>query len=241
MSGSGSFLAGEFAIWYVVFLFSLTAHEGAHALAAHLGGDDTAYRSGQVTLNPIPHLKREPFGTLLVPLLSFLAAGWMMGWASTPFDPRWGRRHPGRQALMSLAGPAANFLIALVAFTALRLLLAGGLFEAPEKVNFSHLVSPAAGTPSSSLLVPLALLLSVALNLNVLLGLFNLLPLPPLDGAGVAEGLFPDRFGALLGLLRSNPMFSILSLLVAWKFFGLIASPAVRVVLRLVHPAVSYV
>lgn len=66
-------------IWYIVFLFSTTCHEGAHALAAKIGGDPTAFHGGQVTLNPLPHIKREPFGTVVVPILSYLLAHWMIG------------------------------------------------------------------------------------------------------------------------------------------------------------------
>ena len=231
----------DLAIWYVVFLFSLTAHEGAHALIAHLGGDDTAYRGGQVTLNPLPHMAREPFGTLIVPLLTFVTAGWMMGWASTPFDPSWGRRFPRRQALMSLAGPAANFTVALVAFVLLRILLAQGVLQPPLQVDIigglGHIVEPASGNGSGPVAF-LGMFLSVALNLNVLLGLFNLLPIPPLDGAGILEGLFPESAGRLLNLLRSSPMISILSLLAAWKIFGWIARPALGGLLHLVHPSV---
>ncbi len=96
--------AGEFIVWFVVFLFTLTVHEACHGLVAWLGGDSTAYHGGQVTLNPWPHVRREPVGTLVVPLLTFFTSGWMMGWASTPFDPEWGRRHPKRLAAMSLIG-----------------------------------------------------------------------------------------------------------------------------------------
>jgi len=231
---------GEFAVWYVVFLFSLTLHEGAHALLAWWGGDDTAYRGGQVTLNPWPHMRREPFGAVLVPILSFFSVGWMMGWASTPYDPTWGRRHPRRQALMSLAGPAANLLFAFIAFLAMKIFLAGGLLTPPASANFSHLVAPPAGTPEGSFLYPLAMLLSVAVNLNVLLGLFNLMPLPPLDGAGVFQGLLPGPASQLYAYLRANSMLSILSLLAAWKLFGVIAGPAFSMVLRLAHPGVVY-
>ena len=72
-------------IWYVVFLFSTTCHEASHSLAAKLGGDLTAFHGGQVTLNPVPHVRREPFGMVLVPLLSFVLGGWMIGWASAPY------------------------------------------------------------------------------------------------------------------------------------------------------------
>ena len=71
-------------IWYVVFLFSTTCHEGAHALVAKLGGDPTAFYGGQVTLNPLPHIRREPLGTVVVPILSYLFSEWMIGWASAP-------------------------------------------------------------------------------------------------------------------------------------------------------------
>ena len=69
-------------LWYVVFLFSATCHEAAHAFAAWRLGDPTAYNSGQVTLNPLPHIQREPFGTVVVPILSYLWMGWAVGWAA---------------------------------------------------------------------------------------------------------------------------------------------------------------
>src|SRR5262245_8906890 len=164
---------GEFLVWFVVFLFTLTVHEACHGLVAWLGGDSTAYHGGQVSLNPWPHIRREPIGTLAVPLMTFVASGWMMGWASTPFDPEWGRRYPRRQAAMSAAGPAGNLIIAGVSFAILKALLASGIFVPPPHINFSRLVEPASGTPEGSVLYPLAFLLSVALNLNVLLFLFN--------------------------------------------------------------------
>src|SRR5678816_411467 len=109
----GSDKLAEFGIWYVVFLFTLTWHEAGHALVALLGGDDTAYRGGQVSLNPWPHVRREPMGTVLIPILTFAYSGWMMGWASAPYDPEWGRANPKRLAAMSIAGPAANLLLAM--------------------------------------------------------------------------------------------------------------------------------
>src|SRR5712692_900695 len=166
---------GRFGIWYVVFLFTLTLHEAGHALVAWLGGDNTAYRGGQVSLNPWPHLRREPFGTIIVPLLTFFGSGWMMGWASAPYDPYWGQRHPRRLAAMSAAGPAANLLLASLVFAILKLLLAFGLFVPPESAGFSRMVAPPPGTPEGSLAHAVAFCLSVALNLNVLLFLFNLI------------------------------------------------------------------
>ncbi len=229
----------EFAVWYAVFLFTLTFHEGAHALVALRGGDDTAERGGQVTLNPLPHIRREPFGTIVFPILTFFMSGWMMGWASTPYDRYWAARHPRRVAAMSLAGPVANLILASLAFVVLRVLLANGFFEAPHRISFGHMVAPTAAS-AGGLGAGLALLLSVALNLNVLLGLFNLIPLPPLDGAGIARGLFPGTFGALLDRLQGNPAMSIIGLLAAWRIFDFVAGPALQLVRAWLHPGLIY-
>src|SRR6267143_370216 len=231
---------GGFVVWFVVFLFTLSVHEACHGLVAWLGGDSTAYHGGQVSLNPWPHIRREPIGTLVIPLLTFFSSGWMMGWASTPFDPEWGRRHPGRLAAMSAAGPGGNLLIAIVSFVTLKALLASGVFVAPHRINFSHLVEPAAGTPEGSVLYPLAFLLSVALNLNVLLCLFNLLPLPPLDGSGIVQGLMPNTLGRFIEGLRRNPVMSLLGLMVAWQLTDVVYHPVFNAMLRLLHPGVAH-
>src|SRR5205085_8307741 len=95
-------------------------------------GDRTAYHGGQVTLDPIPHIRREPFGMVVLPLLSVLLAGWPIGFASAPFDPAWAMRHPRRAAWMALAGPVGNFILVLVAAILLRAGLAAGLFQPPD-------------------------------------------------------------------------------------------------------------
>ena len=231
---------GRFGLWYVVFLFTLTLHEAGHALVAWLGGDDTAYHGGQVSLNPLPHLRREPFGTILMPVLTFFSSGWMMGWASTPYDPAWGQRHPRRLAAMSAAGPAANLLLATIAFVALKILLAAGVFVPPEVLNFSRVVEPPPGTPPQSLAHAAAFLASIILNLNVLLFLFNLIPLPPLDGSGIVQGLLPNSAGPFLRNLSRNPMMSLIGLFAAWRLFDLIYPPAFAILLTLLHPGVSY-
>ncbi len=108
-------------ISYIVFLFSTTCHEAAHGLVAKLGGDSTAALAGQVTLNPVPHIRREPWGMVVIPILAFLFTRGMIGWASAPFDPLWEQRQPRRAALMALAGPAANFTLMFIAAAGLRI------------------------------------------------------------------------------------------------------------------------
>jgi Zn-dependent protease len=207
-----------FGIWYIVFLFSTVAHEAAHGLAAHIGGDPTAYEGGQVTLDPTGHIKRSPFGMVIIPILTFLQMGWMMGWASVPFDSEWGKRHPRRQAVMSLAGPAANFALAVIGIVAIKVLLAAGVFDLAYQPGFTQLVREA-GEPRPGLVNGLATALSVLVNLNVLLGFFNLMPIPPLDGAGVAEGLFPSSIGKLYEKMREIPVLQLVGILVAWNVF----------------------
>jgi len=223
------------AAWYVVFVFSTTFHEFAHAFVAYRGGDLTAYEGGQLSLDPLPHMRREPVGMVLVPLLSFVFAGWMIGWASVPFDPSWGRRNPLRQGVMSLAGPLANLLLALIAFAALKALLAAHVFTLPASLSFSQVVEAAGGGDGRSPLAAAAMLLSILLNLNVLLCLFNLIPVPPLDGAGVLEGFFNRSLGPLYDRLREIPMMGLLGLLIAWKLFDFVAPPAVSTTLRLLY------
>ncbi|HEY3175218.1 MAG TPA: site-2 protease family protein [Candidatus Polarisedimenticolia bacterium] len=230
----------EFGVWFIVFLFSSTLHEAGHALLARMGGDDTAYLGGQVSLNPMPHIRREPFGMILVPVITFFMMGWMMGWASTPYDPRWAQRYPGRQALMSAAGPIANLIIAAAAFGALAALLSSGVFVSPEpdQLTFSSLAQPASRFAPGSILHPLAAVLSVGLSLNLLLFIFNLLPLPPLDGSGVLHGLFPDSVGRVIEMLSRNPMMSLLGLVLAWQVFPQVFMPAFALVLWLLHPGI---
>src|SRR5262245_24685656 len=104
----------EATILFVVLIVSLTVHEAAHALVAMLSGDLTAYRGGQVTLNPLPHMQREPYGMVVLPLLSiFLSNGTStIGFASAPVDAVWAYHHPRRSALVAAAGPLANVLLA---------------------------------------------------------------------------------------------------------------------------------
>jgi len=224
-------------LWFVAFLFSTTVHEAMHALAALRGGDRTAYLGGQVSLSPLPHIRREPIGMLVVPLLTAFTNGWAVGWASTPYDPIWAARYPRRAALMAAAGPAGNLLIALVALLGLRGGLVVGLFNSPKTVSFHHLVEAANGAPW---LGAVGEVLTVLLVLNIFLFVFNILPFPPLDGASVLGGLLPERAAVALRGFTANPIFSLLGIFVAWQVFPQIAGPIFNGLLRLVHPHDSY-
>lgn len=222
-------------LWYAAFIISVTAHEAAHALAAYLGGDLTAYRAGQVSLNPRPHMQREPFGMLLVPALTALAQGWCIGWASTPYDPAWAIRYPRRAAWMAAAGPAANLAIALGVLVLLRIGLGIEVFGAPEQVSFSKLV--VGDAPLSD---AIGRMLSILLVLNVILFAFNLIPFPPLDGAAAIGLLMPEELALRLRTALSRPGFSIFGLVIAWWLFADLVRPLFGLILKLVHPDVLY-
>ncbi len=222
-------------LWYGAFVVSTTAHEAAHALAAFLGGDPTAYRAGQVTLNPVPHMRREPFGMIVMPLLGVLSSGWCVGWASTPYDPRWAARHPRRAAWMAAAGPAANVAIALAALALLRTGLELDIFTAPGRVGFSRLVA-------SQLPVTDAVgsFLSILLVLNSILALFNLIPFPPLDGASAVALLLPGPLAERWRAAVAGGPFGIVGLLAAWWLFGAAVPRLFAFLLALVHPGTRY-
>ena len=170
---------------YVVLLFSLSVHESAHAWMAWKLGDDTAHRLGRVSLNPIVHI--DPIGTLLFPLIQIFTNVPLLGWAKpTPYNPANFRRDVSLRKghmLVAAAGPVSNFLLALVFTGVLVVLVRGGLVQSRD--NF---------------LLTLALL---GIQLNVLLALFNLVPIPPLDGSKVASfglgGELGDRYDRVIG------------------------------------------
>ncbi len=222
-------------LWFVAFLFSTTVHEAMHAMAAFRGGDPTAYHGGQVSLSPIPHIRREPIGMLVVPLLTALTQGWALGWASTPYDPRWAARYPKRAALMAAAGPAGNLAIAVAAWMLIRIGLSAGFFIPPESVSFEHLVGASDGARTF-----VATILSIFLMLNVLLFAFNLIPLPPLDGASVLGLFLPDEVALRVQEFSHNPMFQMVGLVVAWQVFPVIVGPLFNLVLWAVHPGLGY-
>lgn len=219
-------------LWFIAFLFSTTFHEASHAFVAWRGGDPTAYRGGQVTLSPIPHIRREPIGMLIVPLITSFTQGWAIGWASTPYDPHWEARYPRRAALMAAAGPAANLVLAILSFIALKAGLAGGIFHPPQRVHFGMLVEPS--MPGMAYLYG-AKVLSTFLMLNVLLFAFNLLPFPPLDG-GSAIGLFLPESAMIRLRNFARTGGSMIGFLIAYLVFPKIAGPLFTLVVELLHP-----
>jgi Zn-dependent protease len=221
--------------WYLAFLFSTTAHEAAHAWTAFKLGDDTAQRGGQVTLDPTPHLKREPIGMVVVPIVSYLLGGWMVGWASAPFNPQWAMQYPRRAAAMSLAGPVSNLLIVLAAAIAIRIGIAAGYFESPMSITFSQVVEAHTSTGYF-----IASFLSIFFSLNLLLCTFNLLPFPPLDGSGVLMFFVSPETAENFMRFMQHPMLRIIGLFIAWKLFGYVFPATQLFAVNLLYPGANY-
>ncbi|OIO51957.1 hypothetical protein COY93_03300 [Candidatus Uhrbacteria bacterium CG_4_10_14_0_8_um_filter_58_22] len=196
---------------------SLTVHEFSHALSAYLQGDRTAQRSGRLTLNPLAHI--DPVGTVLVPLLGALSGFPLIGWAKpVPFNPHNLRNSRWGSVAVALAGPISNFVMAFVFLGLLRLAV----------INFA--------LPQSNLLVVFLFLL---VTVNVVLGIFNFIPVPPLDGSKLLHALLdaPQYRSLLITLETRGPLILMGLILIDFilpvSILGRIFNTAVSAVFRL--------
>lgn len=216
------------SIWLLPVLFAITFHEAAHGYVARFLGDETASRLGRVSLNPFRHI--DPFGTIILPALLLLARSpFLFGYAKpVPVNFRALRNPRSGMVLVAAAGPAMNIALAIIAALSFHLLV----YLPPMVAQW------------------VALNLKNALILNVLLAVFNLFPLPPLDGGRIAVGLLPDVLARQLARLEPYGMAILIGLLILLPLLGsflhldlrfashfiLISTDAViRVILRLTH------
>ena len=204
-------------LYALVFLLSLTVHEFCHALAAFLQGDDTAQRAGRLSLNPLKHL--DPIGTAL-PILLALAHLPALGWAKpVPFNPyalknpRWG------SVVVALAGPASNLVLCLICAVSLNIFL-------PRLSPDNWLI----------------LFLTIGALVNSGLAIFNLLPIPPLDGSRLLSALLPERYMGIYRWLEIYGTFLLLGLMYfGYSFLGTLLQGSLCVILRLVGGVVGSV
>jgi Zn-dependent protease len=157
---------------------------------------------------------------LLFPIISYIGAGWMIGWASAPYNAAWAGKFPRRAAIMALAGPAANFTIALLCWLGLKFGLAIDLFIPGLTGRISEIVVSA----EPGLWSVAAMLLSLGFSLNLLLGVFNLIPLPPLDGSALPLLFLNEELSQAYQRISRSGLAS-LGLIVAWLIFPRIYRP----------------
>src|SRR5215467_13424864 len=177
----------EIVFQIIAFLFAISVHESAHAWMANLRGDPTARMLGRITLNPIKHI--DPIGTVLLPLIAAFTGIPMLGWAKpTPVNPRNFRNPVLDDVLTSVVGPISNFAVACSAVTVLLLIK---VTSATGRQVINQVVGPET-LHSQSLLVPVAVLFYELMFINILLAIFNLIPVPPLDGSHVLRHFLPE-------------------------------------------------
>ena len=199
---------------FTVLILSLTIHEAAHAFSADVLGDPTARQLGRVSLNPAVHV--DPIGTLLFPLVAMFTGLPLIGWAKpVPVNVRNLHGHWQRKYMMvAAAGPASNLLLALIGAIGLRMIGWDG--------------------PSTPAAAQIQVFLSIMVVLNVLLAVFNMLPIPPLDGGNVLSGLLRGRASELFNNLRPFGMFILYGLLISgvlWRIVEPIQDSILRTLL----------
>jgi Zn-dependent protease len=186
----------KIAVYALPLIFAITLHEAAHAYAAKYFGDTTAYAAGRMSLNPAKHI--DPFGTIVLPLIFFLIGSlfpsgglFVLGYAKpVPIDFGKLRKPKRDMAWVALAGPAANFLMALLAWIAYLLLHAGGVDE-PYFVQVTK----------------------AAVEVNLLFFAFNLFPLPPLDGGRIMTSVLPNKYAYKFAQIEPYGFFIVVALL----------------------------
>jgi Zn-dependent protease len=209
-------------IYMVVLLLAISAHEAAHAWMSYKFGDDTARLLGRITLNPVAHT--DPIGTLLIPIVGFVFGAMsgggrlpLIGWGKpTPVNPlRW-REKDLANVMVSIAGILANLLIAIIAFTILKVLI----------------VTNSVGAIPEGIREPVILFLDFLLTMNISLAVFNLLPFPPLDGSKILDTFLPESLKPGLAALEQYG-FLLLMILMYMGFFSAIINPVLRLVYSL--------
>jgi Zn-dependent protease len=209
---------GKILIWFAIFLLSLTVHECAHAFAAEKSGDPTGRYLGRITLNPIPHI--DILGTVIFPLIAFTSGAMMFGWAKpVPFNPmnlrdrRWG------EIFIALAGPFSNILLVILFMIIAKVVI-------PDPLMLQYALRYDDGDP-------VAMVLNTGITLNIVLAVFNLIPIPPLDGHHVLRNLLPDSLAEAYANIPDMVGFAVLMLLIYVGFTSMLIRPVITLVYTL--------
>lgn len=207
--------ATQFIFEILILIFSIVVHEVSHGYAALALGDKTAQYAGRLTLNPVKHI--DPFGSVILPMLSYFLGGFIFGWAKpVPYNPYNLRNQKWGPAIVGAAGPLVNFSIAVIFGLAVRF--------APQFLSGS----------SPDFFINFVTISGTIAFLNLILAVFNLIPIPPLDGSKVLFALLPWRLRAVQNFLEQYGLFVLVLFVV---FLSRLISPVVRLLFHFISGA----
>ena len=173
---------------------------------------------------------------VIIPILSFALNGWMLGWASAPYDPYWARYNRKRAAWMGLAGPAANLVLVITAGMLIRLGILLGFFHAPDSITLTQVTQASSPGITNSA----ALFVSVLFSLNLILLTFNLIPMPPLDGSNVLTLFLSDSAAEKYQTALSQPGVRMMGLVAAWYLIGIVFPAVHSLAIAILYPTLTY-
>lgn len=202
-------ILNQLSLWLLPGLFAITVHEAAHGYAALWLGDKTAYFLGRTSLNPVKHI--DPIGTVIVPLsLLFMQAQFLFGWANpVPINTRNLRKPVKDMALIALAGPVSNFVMALLWLGLAKLAIILATYDRSPPIQWLFYTS------------------RIGIFFNIILGVFNLLPIPPLDGSKIIQVVLPARLGQLLYELEPYGLFILVGLIFTGVLQSILSPPVI--------------
>jgi Zn-dependent protease len=208
--------------WIVPLIVAITFHEVAHGYVARIFGDPTADKMGRINLNPLRHI--DPFGTVIMPMVLALSGAPVFGYAKpVPVDMRYFKRPRRDMMWVAAAGPAMNLALATLAMALIAFLLP--LFGKGQPTTLANFIG---GNLFNFLMV------------NLSLAVFNMIPIPPLDGGKVLAGLLPDKWGQLLYKFENKGMFVLIGLLVILPMVGTALNMNFNFLGKLIGPPIDF-
>jgi len=223
---------GQFILYMVALIFSLSVHEAMHAWMSNRFGDDLAYHQGRISLNPVTHV--DPIGTLLFPAIAFFTGAALLGWARpTPVNPLKWRNKRVANFWVSIAGVLGNLAIAIIVGLIIRI-----MFHTGQLIPHPQFYSIIPVNADSSTMEAVVALLKVFFVMNVGLAVFNLFPIPPLDGSKILASILPEKFGSAIEAIEQYG-FIILLLALFTGVFGVVFGVVIPVAWNILFIGIS--
>ena len=225
-------IIAKFILYMVALIFSLSVHEAMHAWMSNRFGDDLAYHQGRISLNPVTHV--DPIGTLLFPAIAFFTGAALLGWARpTPVNPLKWRNKRVANFWVSIAGVLGNLAIAVIVGLIIRI-----MFHTGQLIPHPQFYSIIPVNADSSTMEAVVALLKVFFVMNVGLAVFNLFPIPPLDGSKILASILPEKFGSAIEAIEQYG-FIILLLALFTGVFGVVFGVVIPVAWNILFIGIS--